>query len=168
MKYTYDEHNFYSGTVYADSSAGVSVEPPEAQGKLRPKWNGVAWVLTVDYRGTTWFNSVTKKYVVSDQPDDARNAPWVEVTDNAITSSFPPAADYVFDYVTKEWIPDISALEAKAKERRNRLLVASDWTQLPDVPLATKTAWATYRQELRDITAQSGYPTEIIWPTPPQ
>jgi hypothetical protein len=168
MKYTYDEHNFYSGTVYADSSAGVSVEPPEAQGKLRPKWNGVAWVLTADYRGTTWFNSVTKKYVVSDQPDDARTAPWVEVVGGTITSSFPPAADYIFDYVTKEWIPDIPVLETKARERRNRFLAASDWTQMPDVLLATKTAWATYRQELRDITAQSGYPTEIIWPTPPQ
>jgi hypothetical protein len=168
MKYTYDDHNFHSGTIYIDSSAGVSVEPPEAQGKLRPKWNGTAWVLAVDYRGTTWFNSVTKKYVVSDQPDDARTAPWVEVIDSAITTSFPPAADYVFDYVTKEWIPDISALETKAKERRNRLLVASDWTQLPDVPLTTKEVWATYRQELRDISKQSGYPTEITWPTPPQ
>jgi hypothetical protein len=53
-------------------------------------------------------------------------------------------------------------MERKAK------LVASDWTQLPDVPISTKTAWATYRQALRDITAQAGYPTEITWPTPPQ
>lgn len=69
-----------------------------------------------------------------------------------------------------------AALQQQALEKltfevlaeRSKKLVASDWTQLPDVPLATKAAWATYRQELRDITAQSGYPTEIIWPTPPQ
>lgn len=69
-----------------------------------------------------------------------------------------------------------AALQQQALEKltfevlaeRRKKLVASDWTQLPDVPLATKAAWATYRQELRDITAQSGYPTEIIWPTPPQ
>jgi hypothetical protein len=53
-------------------------------------------------------------------------------------------------------------MERKAK------LVASDWTQLPDVPISTKAAWATYRQALRDITTQAGYPTEITWPTPPQ
>ena len=51
---------------------------------------------------------------------------------------------------------------------RKAKLLASDWTQLPDVPLETKQAWATYRQALRDITDQPGYPTNIVWPTPPQ
>lgn len=50
---------------------------------------------------------------------------------------------------------------------RADLLAQSDWTQLPDVPLATKTAWATYRQALRDVTLQAD-PHNIIWPTPPQ
>lgn len=51
--------------------------------------------------------------------------------------------------------------------QRQQLLSASDWTQLPDVPLATKEAWATYRQALRDITEQPGFPTQVAWPTPP-
>jgi hypothetical protein len=46
------------------------------------------------------------------------------------------------------------------------LLVASDWTQLPDVPLATKEAWATYRQALRDVTDQPD-PFNIVWPVAP-
>ena len=61
-----------------------------------------------------------------------------------------------------------SALASDAKTKRNRLLYETDWTQMPDVTLANKAAWATYRQALRDITEQSGYPTNIIWPTPPQ
>ena len=36
--------------------------------------------------------------------------------------------------------------------RRNGLLAETDWTVLPDSPIADKTAWQTYRQELRDIT----------------
>ena len=36
--------------------------------------------------------------------------------------------------------------------KRNNLLTESDWTVLPDSPIADKTAWQTYRQELRDIT----------------
>lgn len=52
--------------------------------------------------------------------------------------------------------------------RRQGLLIASDWTQLPDVPLATKQAWTTYRQALRDITDQPGYPDNIAWPETPQ
>lgn len=53
------------------------------------------------------------------------------------------------------------------RSRRAALLAESDWTQLPDVPLATKTAWAEYRQALRDVTQQPD-PRNIIWPTPPQ
>lgn len=54
-----------------------------------------------------------------------------------------------------------------AMRQRYTLITASDWTQLPDVPLATKAAWATYRQSLRDITLQPGYPQSVVWPTPP-
>ena len=41
-------------------------------------------------------------------------------------------------------------------EKRNRLLSASDWTQVPDSPLsdAKKAEWATYRKALRDIPQQ--------------
>ena len=52
------------------------------------------------------------------------------------------------------------------RTRRDALLAPTDWTQLPDVPLATKAAWADYRQALRDITQQPD-PHNIIWPTPP-
>lgn len=54
-------------------------------------------------------------------------------------------------------------------QRRDTLLAGSDWTQLADVPLtATKKAqWATYRQALRDIPSQPGYPGSVTWPTPP-
>lgn len=57
--------------------------------------------------------------------------------------------------------------DLEAKRERSRLLAESDWTQLPDVPLATKAAWATYRQALRDITGQPGFPAVVEWPVPP-
>jgi hypothetical protein len=49
------------------------------------------------------------------------------------------------------------------RTQRNQLLKDSDWTQLADTPV-DKTSWATYRQELRDITAQPD-PFNITWPT---
>jgi hypothetical protein len=52
------------------------------------------------------------------------------------------------------------------RARRDVLIAKTDWTQLPDVPLPTKEAWATYRQALRDITQQAD-PHNISWPTPP-
>ena len=53
------------------------------------------------------------------------------------------------------------------REKRNKLLTESDWTQLPDIPQATKDLWEPYRQELRDVTNQPD-PYNITWPTPPR
>jgi len=52
-------------------------------------------------------------------------------------------------------------------ERRSQELKGSDWTQFPDVPQSTRELWAPYRQALRDITDQEGYPHEVVWPTRP-
>ena len=54
------------------------------------------------------------------------------------------------------------------RKRRNELLQQSDWTQLPDVPIETREQWAAYRQALRDVTQQPGFPNDVEWPEPPQ
>lgn len=54
-----------------------------------------------------------------------------------------------------------------ARAERNRLLAASDWTQLPDVPETTRLAWEPYRQALRDVPDQPGFPYEVEWPEQP-
>ena len=56
--------------------------------------------------------------------------------------------------------------EAEVRQQRNALLSACDWTQLPDSP-ADHEVWATYRQELRDVTAQEGFPWDVVWPEAP-
>jgi hypothetical protein len=55
---------------------------------------------------------------------------------------------------------------ARAKTHRDSMLAQSDWTQLPDaaIPANVKAAWATYRQALRDVTDQPGFPDTITWP----
>ena len=55
------------------------------------------------------------------------------------------------------------------RSERNSLLSACDWTQVDDSPLSNvqKLAWATYRQSLRDIPAQAGFPWTIDWPVAP-
>jgi hypothetical protein len=75
----------------------------------------------------------------------------------------------VFDFTTKQWVLVENLALADVLPKRQRLLYQSDWTQIPNNPLTTaqQTAWATYRQELRDISSQSGYPYNVIWPTPP-
>ena len=54
-----------------------------------------------------------------------------------------------------------------ARNQRDSLLKESDWTQVPDAPVDQQ-AWAEYRQALRDVPQQSGFPTDINWPTKPE
>jgi hypothetical protein len=53
------------------------------------------------------------------------------------------------------------------RQRRNVLLTETDWTQLPDVPATIREAYMAYRQALRDISKQEGFPDNIIWPIKP-
>ena len=54
----------------------------------------------------------------------------------------------------------------RVRNDRNAKLAECDWTQLADSPV-DKTVWATYRQELRDITKAEGFPWTMTWPTKP-
>ena len=59
------------------------------------------------------------------------------------------------------------AEQAKSvRASRTQLLKDCDWTQIAD-STADKTAWATYRQALRDITTQAGFPWTMTWPDAP-
>ena len=52
------------------------------------------------------------------------------------------------------------------RNTRNQLLKESDWTQISDATV-NKEVWLTYRQALRDITTQEGFPFTVTWPTQP-
>jgi len=64
-------------------------------------------------------------------------------------------------------IAEQPAKEARAK--RDRLLTESDWVTIraTDTGNPVPTEWQTYRQALRDITEQTGFPEEIEWPQEP-
>lgn len=53
------------------------------------------------------------------------------------------------------------SIEVRAE--RNQLLKETDWTQVLDAPI-DRTAYATYRQALRDVTLQEGFPFSVEWP----
>ena len=55
-----------------------------------------------------------------------------------------------------------------ALSRRDEELRASDWISNGDVQLENQLEWLQYRQDLRDITSQAGYPHQIDWPTRPE
>ena len=80
-----------------------------------------------------------------------------------------PGLHYEFNYSSGAWEYDRAMALADVTAVRNALLVASDWTQMVDVPMQNdkRVEWQVYRQQLRDITDQPNL-ENIIWPTPPQ
>lgn len=69
--------------------------------------------------------------------------------------------------LTAEQIAERDAMQASAvRFERNQKLTSSDWTQVADAPV-DQSAWAAYRQALRDVTSQDGFPWNIQWPEMP-
>lgn len=66
--------------------------------------------------------------------------------------------------------PTSEQQEMQIRAQRNLLLTQCDWTQLPDAPLTTeqKQEWAEYRQALRDVPEQAGFPENVAWPLVPE
>jgi hypothetical protein len=95
--------------------------------------------------------------------DVASSHMWVDCPDNIIS--------HRYTYENNQFIlmpePISEPLTAeKVREIRNDLLKASDWTQLPDSQV-NKQSWAVYRQSLRDLPNQSGFPANVSWPQKP-
>ena len=65
----------------------------------------------------------------------------------------------------EEKAAQLEAKKAQVRADRNQRLAACDWTQLADSPV-DKQAWGAYRQALRDISAQEGFP-DVVWPKYP-
>lgn len=57
--------------------------------------------------------------------------------------------------------------QLKVRTHRNFLLSQSDWSQGKDIQDSVSTPWAVYRQALRDVPAQEGFPWEVVWPVAP-
>lgn len=102
---------------------------------------------------------------------------YVEI-DTLELVNFPeqPSKFHIWNWETKQWQePEnyqqllFNEAASKIKLERQRLLTATDWTDTVSAStrLENYNAWQFYRQQLRDITKQEGYPFNVIWPTQP-
>ena len=107
-------------------------------------------------------------------------ASYVDADKTSITAKTGPYSAREFTKTDAEWFDLTSGkfgvvqdyvrldidLEADIRTKRDLLLTASDWTQVADAPV-DQAAWASYRQALRDIPDQPGFPHNVAWPTKP-
>jgi hypothetical protein len=135
-----------------------------------PSTRFTAEELTAMYVGTeaNLAGNQLVRVVVADAPQ------YDEATQIAVRNNQP---SLVGDTWTIGWIVQeltqsekdqkLAAKIALVKSQRNQKLTETDWTQIDDAPV-DKAAWATYRQALRDVPTQSGFPWDITWPAQPE
>lgn len=78
-----------------------------------------------------------------------------------------PSPYHTWNWASMEWIPNLDAAWLGVRRSRDALIARTDWTQLPDVPAATRSKWAEYRQALRDIPQTQIDPLHVVWPVAP-
>lgn len=68
-----------------------------------------------------------------------------------------------------DWVQDTSYLEADIRWQRDLLLSESDWVVIKakEYDQEVSQEWKNYRQSLRDITKQSGFPLNVVFPEKP-
>ena len=95
------------------------------------------------------------------------NGEKLYVIENGVTREY---TDAEYAQAQADLQAGLAGLPAQIRLRRDNLLSQCDWTQASDSPLSAdkKTAWANYRQALRNIPQSASFPSNVIFPTPPQ
>lgn len=132
------------------------IEKPGEFSEVR--WAGGRWQVRADYsKANYWYKESGEKvnFTVGQEPD------------GSMTDIEPPDFEAVWDERTGWHVPEEVKAE-RLRRRRTELLERSDFTMLPDAPVKDVEGWKRYRQELRDVPLQKGWPDEVRWPEPPK
>ena len=100
--------------------------------------------------------------------------PMMETVLSDVSMPYATEADYQLA-LSEAWQGEVTVEEVadttdEIRARRDRLLAATDWAVLPVSPLDAQSLEAvkTYRQALRDVPQQDGFPADIQWPELPE
>jgi hypothetical protein len=100
---------------------------------------------------------------------------YINSSGEIVEISAQPSSEHTWSWTTKQWENLVTEEMRKAKAslqvlaERKQLLDSTDWRVIKAMDTGTPIApaWQTYRQQLRDITQQTGYPFTVTWPQPP-
>jgi hypothetical protein len=103
----------------------------------------------------TMFNTETEKLIASES--------YLQDNKVLLYQIVPKTSEEIQDDLLRA----TASKELEVRTKRNKLLQESDWTQTKDSPDAVDVLWQPYRQALRDITTQQGFPFNVVWPIAP-
>ena len=107
------------------------------------------------------FSHLPNEIPFTSHPEDPE-AHGRDIYNRALAGEFGEVAEYV-----PPPPPTIEEQSVIERQNRDQLISNTDWTQASDIPQSTKDKWASYRQLLRDVPQQEGFPFNIVWPEKP-
>jgi len=155
--------------MYAKIENGTIVRYPYTTAQLRSSNKNISFPLEISNDLLAEFNMV--QVIVTGQPTYDSMTETV-VQDTPVYSSERNRWEQQWSVVSlsaEEIEQKLAGQISTVRKQRNELLKSTDWTQVDDSPLTNikKAEWALYRQALRDVTAQTGFPWTITWPDAP-
>jgi hypothetical protein len=138
----------------------VIVEGPRG---LPRSWRNISGLDQMDNNGLKELGWLPVRLVEGDVQDKFQGSVFAILPDEVVETKI--WRSYTADELAE--IDDQKAQEIRSE--RNTKLTESDWTQLNDTPLDddAKVEWTVYRQALRDLPTQEGFPHNVVWPTKP-
>lgn len=148
--------------MFAKINNGQAQKYPYTLGMLRKDNPNVSFPKNISDETLAQFGVVRVSPKEKPAYDHTKN---VSVTVEQVNGSW--VEKWVSTNLSAEEIAERVANEsANVRAERDELLSACDWTQIADAPVDAS-AWATYRQALRDVPSQNGFPWDVVWPEKP-
>ena len=151
--------------MFVKATNGAIVQYPYSVGLLRRDNPNTSFPKTISDEVLAEFGV----YEVKSPPAPAHN-PETHFVEYAPAPTFVGGAWVYAPSVrplSAEQIAERTVSRASAiRLERDRLLAETDWTALSDVTMSPE--MATYRQALRDVTAQPSFPDNVTWPAKPE
>ena len=124
--------------------------------------------ITYTYNGQEYSTAYQVRKAIADIERKAFGNP--QTPEEWATLGVVKTVEEVKDVVPEQPVRTDEELAREARDKRDRLLDESDWYVMPDYPATAEdlAAVKTYRQNLRDISKQDGFPSDIVWPVKPE
>lgn len=149
--------------MYAKINNGVVEKYPYTIGNLRKDYPNVSFPKIVNEETLNQYNMFKVQATEKPEQDYRKNYNVEVVNQNNIWLEVWRETD-----ATQEEIAERTNIQAaEIRNKRNDLLVSTDWTQGKDIAEVVSSAWATYRDALRNIPQQPGFPWAVVWPQKP-
>lgn len=151
--------------AFLDSETGVITQYPVKVNDVKRRFPNTSFILPLEGKDLEDDFGVVTVYESTPPTYDNTTRKLVQLTPALVDGRWTQQWSVVA-FTEEEQAKNDEILAADARRTRNQKLADTDWTQLPDSAV-NSADWTTYRQALRDVPTQSGFPRSVTWPSEP-